>query len=69
MNDVVPLRETPKNDAEIAADYKERASKVLGSLMDIMREAERKDFRIDFQIQRDTIGMPFFIGPTISKRY
>jgi hypothetical protein len=69
MSEVVPLVQPPKNDAEIAAEFKERASKTLGLLMDIMREAERKDMRIEFTIQRDQIGMPFFIGPTISKRY
>jgi hypothetical protein len=68
MSDPIPLVR-PLNDADLALEYKERASKVLGTLMDIMREAERKDFRIDFQIQRDPIGMPFFIGPSISKRY
>jgi hypothetical protein len=51
MSEVVTLVQPPKNDAEIAAEYKERASKVLGNLMDIMREAERKDMRIEFTIQ------------------
>ncbi len=69
MSEVVPLIQPPKNDAEIAAEYKERIGKILGSLMDVMREAERKDFKAEFQIQRDSLGMPFFIGPTISKRY
>jgi hypothetical protein len=69
MSEVVELKQPQKNDQDLAAEYKERASKLLGQLADVMREAERKDFRIDFQFQRDQIGMPFFIGPTISKRY
>lgn len=69
MNDVVELRTQPRNDAETAADLKQRAVKILGDLMDLMREGERKDFRIDFAINRDPQGMPFFIGPNITKRY
>jgi hypothetical protein len=66
---VVALHSAKTSDTEKAADYKERVSKILGDLMSVMREAERGDFRIDFQISRDSIGMPYFVGPTISKRF
>ena len=59
----------PKNDAEQAADYKERAGKLIGELLTLMREAEREDYRIEFQIGRDSVGMPFCIGPVLIKRY
>jgi hypothetical protein len=66
---VVALHSAKTSDAEKAADYKDRVSKILGDLMAVMREAERQDFRIDFQIGRDAIGMPFFTGPAIIKRF
>jgi hypothetical protein len=59
----------PKGDAEKAADYKERAGKLIGELLAVMREAEREDFRIEFQIGRDSIGMPYCMGPFLNKRY
>lgn len=58
-----------KTDAEKAADYKERAGKMIGDLLNLMREAEREDFRIDFQLSRDQLGVPFALGPYVTKRY
>lgn len=66
---IVALHSAKKTDAEQAADYKERVLKILGDLMTAMREAERQDFRVEFQIARDAIGMPYFVGPTIIKRF
>lgn len=58
-----------KTDTEEAAELRERIVRILGDLMTEMRAAERKSFHVEFSIQRDAIGMPFFIGPTISKRF
>jgi hypothetical protein len=58
---VVPLNQ-PKTDAEKAADYKERSGKLIGEMLALQREAEREDFRIDFQLGRDQIGMPYAMG-------
>jgi hypothetical protein len=73
MTDEQPINIIPlnrgKNDTEKAADYKERAGKIIGDLLTLMREAEREDFRIDFQFSRDSIGMPFCIGPVLTKRF
>ena len=49
--------------------YKSRTVKILGDLMDLLREAEKEDYRIEFAIQRDSLGVPYFIGPTIVKRF
>jgi hypothetical protein len=52
-----------------ATRYKARTVEILGDLMALLREAEREDFRIEFEIKRDPLGVPFFIGPTIVKRF
>jgi hypothetical protein len=67
--DLDARRNSPVTAEEKAADYKARAIEALGTLMDLMRAAEREDFRIDFSIMRDGLGVPFFTGPTISKRF
>jgi len=67
--DLDARRNTPATAEEKAADYKTRAIETLGELMDLMRAAEREDFRIDFSIMRDQLGVPFFTGPVVSKRF
>jgi hypothetical protein len=59
----------PESAEQQAARYKARAVKILGDLMDVMRESEKEDFRIEFTIQRDPLGAPYFIGPIIVKRF
>ena len=66
---ITQLHPPPSGAEEKAAAYKARTVEILGELMMLMREAEREDFRIEFAIQRDQIGIPFFIGPTIVKRF
>jgi len=67
--DLDKRRNLPASAEEKAADYKARAVETLGDLIELMRAAEREDFRIEFSIQRDQLGVPFFTGPTISKRF
>lgn len=69
VTDLESIRASKLNAEEKAAAYKGRAVKILGDLMDLLREAEKEEYRIEFQIQRDPIGVPFFIGPTIVKRF
>jgi hypothetical protein len=54
---------------EQAEAYKIRTIKILGDLVELMREAEREDFRIEFEIGRDSLEWPLFVGPTIVKRF
>ena len=68
-NEVVTEFKRAPTDAETANEYKERASKILGELMETMRESERKGFIIEFQINRDQLGRPWFAAPTVIKRY
>ena len=72
MSDVVDLesiRAKQLSAEEKALAYKTRVVKILGDLMDTLREAEKEEYRIEFSIQRDPLGVPFFIGPTIVKRF
>jgi hypothetical protein len=66
--DIAAAREGKTVEA-MAADYKQRSLQLLGDLVDLMREAETKSFVIEFAIQRDGVGRPFFVGPHISKRF
>ena len=66
--DIESVRAIPSAEQK-AADYKARAVKILGDLMDLLREAEKQEYRIEFQIQRDPLGVPYFLGPTIVKRF
>ncbi len=67
--DIDERRNRPASAEEKAACYKAKAVEILGDIVDLMREAEREDFRIEFQIMRDAVGVPFFTGPSISKRF
>jgi hypothetical protein len=68
QTNIVPLSR-PKTDAEKAADYRERVGDLIGQLLTIMREAEHEDFRIEFSVGRDPIGMPYCMGPFLTKRF
>jgi len=52
-----------------ARAYKARAITILGNLMDLLREAEAENFRIEFEIKRDSLEWPIFLGPTVVKRF
>jgi hypothetical protein len=69
VTDLESFRAKNLGAEEKAAAYKGRVVKILGDLMDTLREAEREEYRIEFSIQRDPLGVPFFIGPTIVKRF
>jgi hypothetical protein len=66
---VFPAKPITPTAEELAATYKAATVRILGELMELMRQAERADFRIEFQIQRDPMGIPFFTGPSICKRF
>ena len=71
-DDVIKLSEhrKPEQSADQrAAHYKAAATEVLGQLMELMRESEREDFTINFQIQRDPIGVPFYANLHVIKRF
>lgn len=67
--DLDAARSRNQNAEDKARDYKARSLKILGDLVDLMREAEREDYRIEWLVQRDQLGMPYFLGPTIVKRF
>jgi hypothetical protein len=67
--DLDERRNPPATAEEKAEDYKCRTIETLGDLVELMRAAEREDFRIEFAIQRDQMGVPFYTGPNISKRF
>lgn len=67
--DLDAARSRNQNAEDKARDYKARSLKLLGDLVDLMREAEREDYRIEWLVQRDQLGLPYFLGPTIVKRF
>lgn len=56
-------------DAERGADFRARAKSHLDPLLDLLREADRDGFTIEFAFARDNRGIQYLSTFNVLKRY